>query len=118
MMYVVRRAFRNYGQMMAPGSVVEPGSIKRFKSRLNDKSIVEVSEHNFDMWDKYFRERMGVAIAVPEEPETDEVKTDEVKTDEVKTDEAKTDEVKPEEVKATKVTKEAKPIAVVKPVSK
>lgn len=49
--------------MMAPGSVVEPGTIKRFKSRLNDGHIVEVSEQNFDKWDKYFRERIGVTIA-------------------------------------------------------
>ena len=69
-MYVVRRTFRNYGQMMAPGSIVEPDAIKRFKSRLNDGHIVEVTEHDFDKWQKYFKERIGVAIARPEkEPE-------------------------------------------------
>ena len=67
-MYVVRRAFRNYGQMVAPGSVVEPGVIKRFKSRLNDGHIVEVSEQNFARWDKYFRERIGTPIQAPKEP--------------------------------------------------
>jgi len=64
-MYVVRRTFRNYGQMMAPGSVVEPGTIKRFKSRLNDGHIVEVTEQTFDKWDKYFKQRIGVAIQKP-----------------------------------------------------
>lgn len=78
-MYVVRRAFRNYGQMMVPGSVVEPGSIKRFKSRLNDGHIVEVTEQNFDKWDKYFRERIGVPIQKPEEQKPTERKPSQAK---------------------------------------
>lgn len=92
-MYVVRRAFRNYGQMMVPGSVVEPGSIKRFKSRLNDGKIVEVTEQNFNKWDKYFRERLCTPILLPE-AKTEEVGTEEVKTEEVKTEEVKTEAVK------------------------
>lgn len=64
-MYLVRRSFRNYGQMMVPGSVVEPGSIKRFKSRLNDGKIVEVTEHNFGKWEEWFRVRAGVQIHLP-----------------------------------------------------
>ena len=92
-MYVVRRAFRNYGQMMTPGSVVEPGTVKRFKSRLNDGRIVEVSEQNFDKWDEYFKVRVGVSIQKP--------------------DEAKPDEAKPAATAATAVTKPAtKPIVV------
>lgn len=79
-MYVVRRAFRNNGQMMAPGSIVEPGAVKRFKYRLNDGHIVEVTEQNFAKWDKYFRVRIGVAIAVPATPEAtvDEPKSEAV----------------------------------------
>ena len=65
-MYVVRRAFRNYGQMMAPGSIVEPGTVKRFKSRLNDGHIVDVSQQDFEKWQKYFKERIGVEIKLPE----------------------------------------------------
>ena len=61
-MYVVRRAFRNYGQMMAPGSIVEPGTVKRFKSRLNDGHIVDVHEQDVEKWKKYFKERIGVDI--------------------------------------------------------
>ena len=61
-MYVVRRAFRNYGQMMAPGSIVEPGTVKRFKSRLNDGHIVDVNEQDIEKWKKYFKERIGVDI--------------------------------------------------------
>ena len=71
-MYVVRRAFRNYGQMMAPGSIVEPGTVKRFKSRFNDGHIVEVHEHDFEKWQKYFKERIGVELKMPEAPEAPE----------------------------------------------
>lgn len=48
---------------MAPGSVVEPGTVKRFKSRLNDDHIVDVSQQDFDKWHKYFKERIGVELA-------------------------------------------------------
>lgn len=72
-MYVVRRAFRNYNQMMVPGSAVEPGSIKRFKTRLRDRDIIEVSEQGFDSWNNYFLSKFGVPIgpieeAVPVDP--------------------------------------------------
>jgi len=65
--------------MMAPGSVVEPAAIKRFKSRLNDGHIVDVNELDFYKWQKYFKERIGVDIALPEkepvkEPEKEAVK--------------------------------------------
>ena len=71
-MYVVRRAFRNYGQMMAPGSVVEPGAIKRFKSRLNDGHIVDIREQDIEKWQKYFKERIGVDIVRTEPDKTPE----------------------------------------------
>ena len=89
-MFVVRRAFRNLGQMMAPGSVVEPAAIKRFKSRVAEGRIVEVNEHNFDKWREYFKVRMNVEIAaigkVSDEPEVQ-----------------KPEEQKPEEPKAKAV---------------
>ena len=104
-MYVVRRTFRNYGQMMVPGSVVEPGSIKRFKSRLNDGNIVEVTEQNFDKWDEYFKVRIGVAIQKP----VTEVAQTETKV-EAKTIEAAKPAAKPLQPTPAK--------AVVKPASK
>ena len=97
-MYVVRRSFRNYGQMVVPGSVVEPGTIKRFKSRLNDGNIVEVTEQNFDKWDTYFRQRIGVSI---------NVKPDEQKPDEQKPAEQKPAEQKPAQAQAKVVVKPA-----------
>lgn len=70
-MFVVRRAFRNNGQMMAPGSVVEPAAIKRFRSRLAEGRIVEVNEQNFSKWEEYFRVRANTTIQLPceEQPE-------------------------------------------------
>lgn len=62
-MYVVRRTFRNFGKMITPGSIVEPGNIKRFKFRLTNGYIVNVSEHDFDKWREYFKVRFGVEIA-------------------------------------------------------
>ena len=96
-MFVVRRPFRNFGHVMAPGSVVEPGAIKQFKSKLRDHAIVEVPEQDFDRWNAYFKGKFGVEIAVP--------KTDDVKTDEVKTDDVKTDDVKSEPAKAKATAK-------------
>ena len=69
-MYVVRRAFRNLNKMMAPGSVVEPGTIKWFKTRLKDRKIVEVTEHNFNQWHEYFAVKHGVNIHLPQAPAT------------------------------------------------
>lgn len=68
-MYVVRRAFRNFNQMILPGSTVEPGSVKWFKTRLKDKYIVEVNAHNFDTWRAYFLEKYHVDIKPVEQAE-------------------------------------------------
>lgn len=64
-MYVVKRAFRNYNVMIAPGSVVEPGTIKHLKSRIRDGSLIEVTEHDFDKWNEYFFKKYGVPISIP-----------------------------------------------------
>ena len=61
-MYVVRRAFRNNGNMILPGSVVEPGSIKRFKTRLKDRDIIEVTPHTFKSWNSYFVQKFNVKL--------------------------------------------------------
>lgn len=101
-MYVVKRAFRNYNQMMVPGSEIEPGTVKHLKSRLRDRVIIEVSEHDFDKWNKYFIEKYGTPITriVREEVKAEEVKAEEVKAEEVKAEEVK---AKPK-AKAVKVT--------------
>lgn len=75
-MFVVRRTFRNYNVMLPPGSVVEPGCIKRFKTRLKDRDIVEVNDRNFAQWSKYFEGKFGVSLnkqaATANEPDVTE----------------------------------------------
>lgn len=71
-MFVVRKSFRNYNQMVLPGTIVEPGSIKWFKNRFKDRYIVEVNEQNFDKWEEYFVGKYGVSLKEAE-PDTEEV---------------------------------------------
>ena len=61
-MFVVRRAFRNHNKMITPGSIVEPGEIKWFKTRLRDRLIIEVTEQSLDKWEEYFKEKHKVSI--------------------------------------------------------
>lgn len=71
-MYVVRRAFRHLNKMILPGSVVEPGSVKWFKTRLKDRYIIEVNAHNFDLWREYFKAKYGVELAPLDSTKTKE----------------------------------------------
>ena len=64
-MYVVRRAFRSYGSMLVPGTVVEPNKVKRFKSHLNERDIIEVTNDTFDAWNEYFTRKFGTPIIQP-----------------------------------------------------
>ena len=76
-MYVVRRPFRNAGQMVLPGSIIEPGNIKLFKARLRDRVIIEVSEHNLDDYNEYFKAKLEVSIKPEPAPDVKpEVKPD------------------------------------------
>ena len=73
MLYVVRRAFKNYGVAYTPGMVVDPSTIKMFKSKLRDHVIVDVHEKDFDKWNEYFVRKFGVEIQLPvEEPPVEE----------------------------------------------
>lgn len=76
-MYAVRRPFRNYGNIMVPGSIVEPSTIKRFKSRLTDGHIIEVTEQNFDKWQEVFKGRYGVTLQRIEEATVEEATVEE-----------------------------------------
>ncbi len=68
-MYVVRRPFRNFGRVLTPGTRVEPANIKRFKSRLGERDIIEVTDGTLDMWEAYFVGKFGVSIKPEPEPE-------------------------------------------------
>lgn len=100
-MYVVRRTFRNFGQMMAPGSIVEPGAVKRFKSRLTEGHIIEVSEQDFDKWAEYFKVRLGVTLVKPEDQKPEGQKPEDQKSEDQKSEDQKPEDQKPEEAKVS-----------------
>lgn len=112
-MYVVRRAFRNYNQMMVPGSEIEPGTVKLFKTRLRDRVIIEVNEHDFDKWNAYFIEKFGTPI---KRLETKEVAVEEAEA-EANAEEPKV-EAKVEEPKVEAKAEEPKVEARAKTVAK
>ena len=111
-MFVVRRAFRNHNKMLTPGSIVEPGEIKWFKTRLRDRLIIEVTEQSLDKWEEYFKEKHKVSIKAnlkALKPVADETPTDKAPVDDTKAPDA----IKPEE--KPKATPVAKAVATVKP---
>lgn len=93
-MYVAKRAFRNYNQMILPGSTVEPGNIKWFKTRLKDKVIIEVDAYNFNQWNEYFKTKYGVELTPIETVDTEET----VNTEEIVSTEANAEVEKPKMV--------------------
>ena len=68
-MYVARRAFRNYGKMITPGSIIEPGAVKWFKTRLKDRQIIEVTSQSFKEWKEYFADKYDVELKYPKPTE-------------------------------------------------
>lgn len=48
MVSVVKRPFKSGGVFYAAGSIVEPASIKLYKTKVKEGRIVEVDEHNLD----------------------------------------------------------------------
>ena len=77
-MFVVRRPFRNLGKVLTVGTVIsDPTVIKHFKSRFAEGKLVEVSEHNFESYHNFFKQKYGVDLpklqskeAVVKEPKT------------------------------------------------
>jgi hypothetical protein len=62
-MFVVKRAFKNLGKTYTAGSVItEPACIKRFKGKLAEGKIIEVTEQTYDNASKYFKDKHGVVI--------------------------------------------------------
>lgn len=118
-MYVVRRPFRNLGVMLEPGSVVEPASIKRFKTRLKDRYIVEVTQDNFKSWQEYFKGRHKIDIKEPvvkQEPDAEqntETAQEPVVKQEPEADKEPVVKHEPDAIKEP--VKPAKAVAVAKP---
>lgn len=61
-MYVVTRTFRDKNGVFPVGSIVEPTGVRTFKSRLQQKHIVKVDEHNITRWADFFRNRYGIEL--------------------------------------------------------
>ena len=62
-MFVVTRTFRDANGIFSAGTIVEPAEIKAFKSRFQQRHIVDVNEHNIQIWQNYFQNRYGIALA-------------------------------------------------------
>ena len=91
--FICRRAFRDAKGPVSTGSVIDPVEIKRFRFRLQEGHIVEVTEQNFEQYATLFEQRYGITIP----------KLDEVPSKESDEKEAKAKAVK--EAKATPVAK-------------
>lgn len=61
-MYIVTRTFRDANGVFKVGSVVEPTTVKAFKSRLQQRHIIDVNEQNIDKWSQYFINRHGIDL--------------------------------------------------------
>ena len=66
--FICRRAFRDAKGPVSTGSVIDPVEIKRFRFRLQEGHIVEVTEQNFEQYATLFEQRYGITI-----PKLDEV---------------------------------------------
>jgi len=61
--YIVRKPFRNYGEVKLAGSLIDdPATIKHFKSLLADNHIVGVEEHTLARYEEFFKVRYNVSI--------------------------------------------------------
>ena len=88
-MFIVTRTFRDANGVFGVGSVVEPASVKAFRSRLAQRHIVDVNMSNLEEWAGFFKNRHGIDLQEVldnymkpneepvEEPEKDQVKSQE-----------------------------------------
>ncbi len=87
--FVVKRPFKSMGKFYGVGSIIkDPTAIKRFKSKVNEGKIIEVTKDNLQSVASYIKARSGVDIlpeftktkdTAPELPRKPEVKTAEPK---------------------------------------
>ena len=61
-MYIVTRTFRDANGVFSVGSIVEPTEVRAFKSRLQQRHIVDVSEQNIEKWALYFLNKFGIDL--------------------------------------------------------
>ena len=103
--FICRRAFRDAKGPISAGSIIDPADIKRFRFRLQEGHIVEVTEQNFEQYATLFEQRYGITLPKLEEKEVKAKAKKEVKAAPV--------------AKATaKAKKEAKAVPVAKTTAK
>ena len=62
-MYIVTRTFRDANGVFGVGDIVSPTSIKTFRSRLQQRHIVDVDETNVAEWAEFFKNRHGIDLS-------------------------------------------------------
>ena len=62
-MFIVTRTFRDANGVFEVGSVVGPTSVKAFRSRLQQRHIVDVDETNIKEWALFFQNRHGIDLS-------------------------------------------------------
>ena len=63
-MYITIRAFRNYGEMVPAGVIVEPAQIRRFKDKVRDGKIVEITDNNKQKYNDYVSRMLNKEYSV------------------------------------------------------
>ena len=114
-MYVVKRPFKCFGKTYTAGSVItEPATIKRFKGKLAEGKIIEVTEQTYESIALYFKKKYGVILPTLTGEVTEEVAeevTEEVAeevTEEVAEEVTEEVKEKPKAKKAVKASAVAK----------
>lgn len=112
-MFVTKRPFRNFGKVYTAGTVIDnPAVIKRFKGKLAEGKIIEVTEQNYSGVAAYFKAKYGVDIAPIEAKPAEEVNIPKDAEEPKVTEALKESEVPKDTVKA--VTTEVKKVVVAK----
>ena len=62
-MYIVTRTFRDANGVFGVGSIVDPTSVKAFRSRLQQRHIVDINEANLEEWVQFFKNRHGINLS-------------------------------------------------------
>mgnify|MGYP001332691397 CR=1 FL=1 len=110
--FICRRAFRDAKGPVSTGTVINPVEIKRFRFRLQEGHIVEVTEQNFEQYATLFRQRYGINI-----PKLDKIPSKESEEEKellVK----RVEESGPDELTFEKAEEEAKVVPVAKATAK
>jgi hypothetical protein len=64
-MFVVRRAFRGPSGCLSAGSIIDPADMKKYRYHVQEKHIVEVTEHNYARYAQLFKDKYGIDIPNP-----------------------------------------------------